>query len=79
MAPRDAAATLTSLASFATSCRTVRRPSAHNMMRLSTRGTDLLQVLSILTMERPFSFAAEDIRDEKVRLLRHSAANTMKD
>ncbi len=31
-------------------------------------GIDLLQVLSILTMERPVSFAAEDIRDEKVRL-----------
>ena len=28
--------------------------------------SDLLQVLSILTMERPVSFAAEDIRDEKV-------------
>ena len=28
--------------------------------------TDLLQVLSILTMERPVSFSAEDIRDEKV-------------
>jgi glucose-6-phosphate 1-dehydrogenase len=28
---------------------------------------DLLQVLTILTMERPVSFAAEDIRDEKVR------------
>lgn len=27
---------------------------------------DLLQVLSVLTMERPVSFAAEDIRDEKV-------------
>ncbi|KAJ3828594.1 glucose-6-phosphate 1-dehydrogenase [Lentinula raphanica] len=30
----------------------------------------LLQVLSILAMERPVSFAAEDIRDEKVKLLR---------
>ncbi|KAF8165329.1 glucose-6-phosphate 1-dehydrogenase [Crassisporium funariophilum] len=30
----------------------------------------LLQVLSILTMERPVSFSAEDIRDEKVKLLR---------
>lgn len=30
----------------------------------------LLQVLSILTMERPVSFAAEDIRDEKVKVLR---------
>ena len=25
-----------------------------------------MQVLSILTMERPVSFSAEDIRDEKV-------------
>ncbi|KAF8845791.1 glucose-6-phosphate dehydrogenase [Paxillus ammoniavirescens] len=30
----------------------------------------LLQVLSILTMERPVSFGAEDIRDEKVKVLR---------
>jgi len=30
----------------------------------------LLQVLSLLTMERPISFSAEDIRDEKVRVLR---------
>jgi len=30
----------------------------------------LTQVLSILAMERPVSFAAEDIRDEKVKLLR---------
>jgi len=29
---------------------------------------DLLQVLSILTMERPVSFSPEDIRDEKVPL-----------
>lgn len=32
----------------------------------SHKALDLLQVLSILTMERPVSFAAEDIRDEKV-------------
>jgi glucose-6-phosphate 1-dehydrogenase len=31
-----------------------------------TAVADLLQVLSILTMERPVSFSAEDIRDEKV-------------
>ncbi|GAA5825463.1 hypothetical protein JCM11251_006998 [Rhodosporidiobolus azoricus] len=31
----------------------------------------LLQVLSILTMERPVSFSAEDIRDEKVKVLRY--------
>ncbi|KAF2666454.1 glucose-6-phosphate 1-dehydrogenase [Microthyrium microscopicum] len=30
----------------------------------------LLQVLTLLTMERPISFSAEDIRDEKVRVLR---------
>ncbi len=30
--------------------------------------TDLLQTLSILAMERPVSFSAEDIRDEKVRV-----------
>jgi len=34
---------------------------------------DLLQVLSILTMERPVSFSAEDIRDEKVRPSSHIA------
>ena len=28
---------------------------------------DLLQVLTIIGMERPISFSAEDIRDEKVR------------
>jgi glucose-6-phosphate 1-dehydrogenase len=27
---------------------------------------DLLQVLTIIGMERPISFSAEDIRDEKV-------------
>ncbi|KAG8969013.1 Glucose-6-phosphate 1-dehydrogenase [Tulasnella sp. 419] len=30
----------------------------------------LLQVLTVLTMERPVSFAPEDIRDEKVKVLR---------
>lgn len=30
---------------------------------------DLLQALSVLTMERPVSFSAEDIRDEKVRAI----------
>lgn len=30
----------------------------------------LLQVLTLLAMERPISFSSEDIRDEKVRLLR---------
>jgi len=39
----------------------------------------LLQVLTILTMERPVSFAAEDIRDEKVKVLRHIAPIEQKD
>ncbi|MCJ1445293.1 MAG: Glucose-6-phosphate 1-dehydrogenase [Stictis urceolatum] len=30
----------------------------------------LLQILTLLAMERPISFSAEDIRDEKVRVLR---------
>lgn len=30
----------------------------------------LLQVLTLLAMERPISFSSEDIRDEKVRVLR---------
>lgn len=29
---------------------------------------DLLQVMTIIAMERPISFSAEDIRDEKVWL-----------
>jgi glucose-6-phosphate 1-dehydrogenase len=31
-----------------------------------TNCVDLLQVLTIIGMERPISFSAEDIRDEKV-------------
>jgi glucose-6-phosphate 1-dehydrogenase len=31
---------------------------------------DLLQVLTLIAMERPISFSAEDVRDEKVRVLR---------
>jgi len=30
---------------------------------------DLMQTLSVLAMERPVSFSAEDIRNEKVRLV----------
>jgi len=35
-----------------------------------TYGVDLLQVLTIIGMERPISFSAEDIRDEKVNTSR---------
>lgn len=31
---------------------------------------DLLQILTLLAMERPISFSSEDIRDEKMRVLR---------
>ncbi|KWU42850.1 glucose-6-phosphate dehydrogenase [Rhodotorula sp. JG-1b] len=39
----------------------------------------LLQVLSILTMERPVSFSSEDIRDEKVKVLRYIPEIKMED
>jgi len=39
----------------------------------------LLQVLTLLTMERPISFNSEDIRDEKVRVLRFMPAIEPKD
>ncbi len=39
----------------------------------------LLQVLTILAMERPISFSAEDVRDEKVRVLRGIPAIEPKD
>ncbi|WVW85538.1 glucose-6-phosphate dehydrogenase [Kwoniella bestiolae CBS 10118] len=39
----------------------------------------LLQTLSILAMERPVSFSAEDIRDEKVKVLRSIPAIAQKD
>jgi glucose-6-phosphate 1-dehydrogenase len=40
--------------------------SIHPWARRTHALPDLLQVLSIVTMERPVSFSAEDIRDEKV-------------
>lgn len=43
-----------------THCAHVRISDAHPTPLL-----DLLQVLSIIAMERPVSFSAEDIRDEK--------------
>lgn len=39
----------------------------------------LLQVLSLVAMERPVSFEAEDIRDEKVKLLKAIAPLTLED
>jgi len=39
----------------------------------------LLQVLTVIAMERPVSFSAEDIRDEKVKVLRHIPAIQRKD
>ncbi|KAF5101369.1 hypothetical protein D0Z03_000609 [Geotrichum reessii] len=39
----------------------------------------LLQVLSLVAMERPVSFDAEDIRDEKVKLLKAIAPLTLDD
>lgn len=58
-------------ASFGISCRIVREspllnPYCRTLTLDSSARKDLLQVLSVLTMERPVSFSAEDIRDEKV-------------
>ena len=39
-------------------------------LALLTLSKDLLQILTLLTMERPLSFSAEDVRDEKVRVLK---------
>lgn len=64
---KDAAVTLMTLASFAMLCRIVS-DSLHVIFMASANGSvDLLQVLTIIGMERPISFSAEDIRDEKVR------------
>lgn len=53
--------------SFVISCKTVSyNRFALLPIALTFPRSDLLQVLSILAMERPVSFAAEDIRDEKV-------------
>lgn len=54
------------------SCRTVCLRIASLILDIHvpslTAFPDLLQVLTLLAMERPISFSAEDIRDEKVRL-----------
>lgn len=54
------------------SCRTVSALSFVLLLPIdpTDSGADLLQVLTLLAMERPISFSAEDIRDEKVRVLR---------
>lgn len=56
-----------SSASSVMSCRTVRPGRGRTAFRKEAdRSLDLLQVLTLLAMERPISFSAEDIRDEKV-------------
>jgi len=69
---KDVVDTLMNSVSFVISCKTVRFLffpfcSSTCNWRVSCSIIDLLQVLSILTMERPVSFSSEDIRDEKVR------------
>jgi glucose-6-phosphate 1-dehydrogenase len=72
LAQKAEEATLTNLASSVMSCRTVSCALQSHFTPLTS--PDLLQVLTLLTMERPISFSAEDIRDEKVRVLRGMAA-----
>jgi glucose-6-phosphate 1-dehydrogenase len=52
------------------SCRTVRTIGNRPFEAILIFILDLLQVLTLLAMERPISFSSEDIRDEKVRVLR---------
>lgn len=54
------------LASFVMLCRIVSDSLHVIFMTSANSGVDLLQVLTIIGMERPISFSAEDIRDEKV-------------
>lgn len=61
--------TLMSSASFVMSCRTVCL-NWRELAPVILTFADLLQVLTLLAMERPISFSSEDIRDEKVRVLR---------
>jgi len=68
-APKAGAATSMSSESSVMLCRTVSVTTALKALELISI-KDLLQVLTLLTMERPISFSAEDIRDEKVRVLR---------
>lgn len=56
-----------SLESFEMLCKTVRPFESWKRLSTDRIHSDLLQVLSILTMDRPQSFSSEDIRDEKVR------------
>jgi hypothetical protein len=60
--------TLTSSASSVMSCKTVGATIRSGLEGDETDlALDLLQVLTLLAMERPISFSSEDIRDEKVR------------
>jgi hypothetical protein len=68
LARKGEAVTLMNLASFETSCKTVCQTKGDWSPlgeKLSVH-LDLLQVLTLLAMERPISFSSEDIRDEKV-------------
>jgi hypothetical protein len=57
-------------ASSVTLCRTVCLPCPLVRRHTDLALLDLLQVLTLLAMERPISFSAEDIRDEKVKVTR---------
>lgn len=54
------------LALFEMSCRTVSLPSHFKKPVLRACISDMLQIVSLLTMETPGSFSAEDLCHEKV-------------
>lgn len=67
LAPRDGEAFTTILVLFEMSCRTVSLPAP--FQEASTKefeSSDMLQIVSLLTMETPASFSAEDLCKEKV-------------
>jgi glucose-6-phosphate 1-dehydrogenase len=67
-AQKGEAVTLMSLVLSVMSCKTVCATTGTQLLDESPDfALDLLQVLTLLAMERPISFSSEDIRDEKVR------------
>ena len=67
LAPRDGEVFTTKLVLFEMSCRTVTLPVP--FQQASTKefaSSDMLQIVSLLTMETPASFSAEDLCKEKV-------------
>ena len=67
MAPRDGEAFTTILVLFEMFCRTVNLPVPfQEAITKEFVSSDMLQIVSLLAMETPASFSAEDLCKEKV-------------